>query len=83
MEQVTGLDLVITGLIILLFIFWPRLGNIRYYILGFLGLGLLSIMFIFAPAFLIMSPLLYLVLVIFIVLLIYRGVNRQREEKKD
>ncbi len=74
------MDLLITALIILLFIFWPRLGNIRYYILGFLGLGILSIMFIFAPAFLIMSPLLYLALVVFIVLLIYRGVNRERKE---
>ena len=78
------MDLIVTGLILLLFIFWPRLGNVRYYILGFLGLGLLSIMFIFAPAFLIMSPLLYVALAVFVILTVYRGVNRGREkgEKK-
>ncbi len=74
------MDLIVTGLILLLFIFWPRLSNIRYYILGFLGLGLLSIMFIFAPAFLIMSPLLYVALVVFVILTVYRGINRGREE---
>jgi len=74
------LDLIVMAFIILLFIFWPRLGSVRYYILGFLCLGLLSIMFIFAPAFLIMSPLLYLVLVVLIILFIYRGINRGREE---
>lgn len=53
------MDLVITVIIILIILFWPKKGQARYYLLLFLGLGLFFIAFVFAPAVL-LSPLFYL-----------------------
>lgn len=75
-----ALDLVITLAILFLIIIWPRLGEVRYYLLLAVGLALLFIALIFAP-FLILAPAFYVGIIILIVLLLYRGFSKGRKKK--
>ncbi|RJX29268.1 MAG: hypothetical protein C4554_01155 [Dethiobacter sp.] len=74
------MDLVITLIAVLLFFLWPHLGQVRFIILLFLGLGVLFIALIFAPI-LLLSPLFYLGLAILIVLIFYKGLSKGKKEQ--
>ncbi len=74
------MDLIITLIAVLLFFLWPHLGQVRFFILLFLGLGALFIALIFAPI-LLLSPLFYLGIAVFIVLLAYRGLGKGKKEQ--
>lgn len=75
-----NMDLVITLIAVLLFFLWPHLGQVRFIILLFLGLGVLFIALIFAPI-LLLSPLFYLGLAILIVLIFYKGLSKGKKEQ--
>ncbi|NMB36195.1 MAG: hypothetical protein GX989_07925 [Firmicutes bacterium] len=68
------MDLFITIIVIIIIIFWPKERQVRYYLLLFLGLGLLFVAVIFAPVVL-LSPLFYLGAAVIAVLVFYRGVK--------
>lgn len=68
------MDLVITLIVIVIIIYWPKERQARYFLLLFLGLGLLFIAVIFAPV-LLLSPLFYLGLAVIAVLVFYKGVK--------
>lgn len=68
------MDLVLTLIIVLIVLFWPKKGQTRYYLLLFLGLGLFSLALIFAPVIL-LSPLFYLGAAVIAVLVFYKGVK--------
>lgn len=74
------MDIIITILIVLLLIFWPRMGQARYYILLFVGTGLLLIALIFA-AFLFLSPLFYLGIILLGVAVLYKYLTKAKKEK--
>jgi len=72
------LDLIITLLIVLLLIFWPKLGKMRYYILLFAGVAFLFFALIFAPI-LLLTPVFYVGVFIIIILTLYRGIINKRK----
>jgi len=75
------MDLVITLIAVLLLFFWPRLGQVRYYLLLFLGAAVLFIALVFAPI-LLLSPLFYLGVAVLALLLLYRGISGEKKEEK-
>ncbi len=72
------MDLFITLLIVLLLIFWPRLGKMRYYILLFVGVAFLFFALIFAPLIL-LTPVFYAGAIIIILLILYREIVNKRK----
>lgn len=73
------MDLIVSIIILLAIIFWPRMGEYRYYLLFFVGLGMLVIALVLAPI-LLLTPLFYLAMIVFFVLSIYRIVKRKQGE---
>jgi predicted membrane protein len=75
------MDLFITLLIILIIVFWPKHGQIRYYLLLFAGMFILFITVLFAPV-LFLSPLFYIGLAVSGALMIYKVITKDRHEGK-
>lgn len=71
------MDLAITLAVILLLIFWPRRGALRYYLLLLVGVGALLLAVLFAP-FLLLTPLFYVGLALLLGVLIFRAVTAGR-----
>lgn len=68
------MDLVVTIIVVLLILFWPKKGQTRYYLLLFLGLGFFFVAVVFAPIVL-LSPLFYLGAAVIALLAFYKGVK--------
>ncbi len=72
------MDLIVSILILLVIIFWPRMGELRYYLLFFAGLGMLLLALLLAPI-LLLTPLFYLAMIVFFVLSLYKLIKRKKE----
>jgi len=76
-----SMDLFITLIIILVIVFWPKHGQIRYYLLFFVGIFVSLIVLLFAPV-LLLSPLFYIGLAVSAALMIYKVITKERNEGK-
>lgn len=73
------MDLIVSIIILLAIVFWPRMGESRYYLLFFAGLGMLVIALVLAPI-LLLTPLFYLAVIVFFVISVYKIIMKKREE---
>ncbi|MDO9534166.1 MAG: hypothetical protein Q7J85_02280 [Bacillota bacterium] len=75
------MDLFITLIIILIIVFWPRHGQIRYYLLLIAGIFIFIIALLFAPV-LLLSPLFYIGMAVSAALMIYKVITKDRHDRK-
>lgn len=73
------MDLAITLAVILMLLFWPRRGALRYYLLLIVAAGTLLVALLFAP-FLLLTPLFYVGLALLLVILTFRVITAGRKD---
>ena len=71
----------ITITAVLLFIFWPRLGDMKYFLVIFLGVGFFLLAVMVTPV-LLLSPILYLLLACGVVYFLVKGFLEKNDKKK-
>ena len=76
------MDLLITVVAIILFIFWPRLGDMKYFLLIFLGVGFLLLAVLVTPV-LLLSPVLYLFIACGMIYFLVKSLLENHDKKKD
>ena len=71
----------ITITAVLLFIFWPRLGDMKYFLVIFLGVGFFLLAVMVTPV-LLLSPILYLLLACGVVYFLVKGFLEKSDKKE-